>query len=308
MHMQRPLTDVVIPVHNSPDDVRRCLSSCVRSLSPGDRAIVVDDGSAPETEEVCRQIAKRNMQTVTLIRRREGSGFCRAANAGIRESTAPVIVLLNSDTVVPLGWLDRIGACFAANADIGIVGPLSNAGGWQSIPGLGAGGPPNNRIINDDATLAKIHEYCAGFSRIFDYPVIEQMNGFCLAIRRAVFDCIGLLDEDHFPMGYGEEVDFNFRAQNAGFLSAVAIDCFVYHEKTKSYTSERRKRLVAEGRAHNDRIHGIHRVKDAVAGSRENPILKAIRAQSLATFAARGWLIAAGCDERVDISARPIEN
>ena len=185
----RPATDIVIPVHNSPEDVRRCISSCVRSLGAGDRVIIVDDGSAAETEEICRRSAVDNPQVVHLIRRPEGSGFCRAANAGIRESTAPVVVLLNSDTVVVPGWLDRIAACFAANADIGIVGPLSNAGGWQSIPDFGAGGPPNNRIVNDDVTLAEIQAYCEGFSRVFDYPVMEQINGFCLG--SGPIDCSG---------------------------------------------------------------------------------------------------------------------
>ena len=94
-----------------------------------------------------------------------------------------------------------------------------------------------------------------------------------------------------------KEVDFNFRSQEAGFLSAVAIDCFVYHDKTKSYTTERRTRLIKEGRAHIDRLHGSGRVKDAVEGSRQNPILKAIRAQAAETFATRGWMIAVEKDQ-----------
>ena len=282
--------DIVIPVHNSPDDVRRCLASCISALRAGDRVIIVDDGSDAETKDICRDAALTHPEQTLLIRRPEGTGFCRAANAGIREAKEEIVVLLNSDTVVPAGGLDRIEACFESNKDIGIVGPLSNAGGWQSIPHLAKTGPKNNKVASDDATLSEIQSYCLGLRETYEYPIVEQVNGFCLAVRRKVFEEIGLLDEERFPMGYGEEVDLNFRAQDAGFLSAIAIDCFVYHDKTKSYTSERRERLVAEGRVYIDQLHGLDRVKDAVRGSRQNPILESIRASALDAFQSRGWL------------------
>ena len=136
-----------------------------------------------------------------------------------------------------------------------------------------------------------IQEFCSTFRDKYDYPIVEQVNGFCLAIRHEVFDKIGLLDEVSFPMGYGEEVDFNFRSQDAGFISAISIDCFVYHDKTKSYTSEMRKKLVAEGRKYNDRVHGECRVRDAVTGTRKNPILAEIRAEAMRVFTERGWFI-----------------
>lgn len=286
--------DIIICAHNSPEDVRRCISSTLISLSPGDRIIVVDDGSADETRELCEIFAEKNPEVLVLIRRPEGSGFCRAANAGIRSAAAPIIVLLNSDTVVPPNWLSRIRACFSANSAIGIVGPLSNAGGWQSIPEFRTGGPPNNRIISDDATLAEIQSYCEELSDAYEYPIVDQLNGFCLAIRKEVFDRIGLLDEEHFPMGYGEEVDFNLRAQDAGFLCAVAIDCFVYHEKTKSYGDDIRERLVSEGRTHIDRLHGADRVDVAVKGCQRNPILAAIRDDAQSVFVERQWLVVPG--------------
>ena len=284
-------TDIVIPIHDSPEDVRRCISSCVASLRAGDRIILVDDGSAPATENICISAAEKYPSSIVLVRHSEGRGFSRAANAGIGKTESPIVILLNSDTVVPPEWLDRIEACFASNPNIGIVGPLSNAGGWQSIPEIVFGGPKNNRIASDDVSLEKIQDFCRSFRDLYEYPVVDQINGFCIAIRREVFERIGMLDEKSFPKGYGEEVDFNFRAQDAGFISAIAIDCFVYHDKTKSYTPETRKELVAEGRARNDRVHGAFRVKEAMAGSRDNPILKAIRARAAQAFAKNGWML-----------------
>ena len=282
-------TDIIICVHNSPEDVRSCLTSVHRTLGPRDRIIVVDDGSADETRLICEKFALLDQYRIKLIRRPEGSGFCRAANAGLRESSAPCVVLLNSDTIVPPGWLDSIAACMAANWQIGIVGPLSNAGGWQSIPEYKTGGPPNNLVRDDLESIEAIHKFCRGFRPRFEYPIVEQVNGFCLAIRREVLDTIGLLDEKHFPMGYGEESDFNFRAQDAGFLSAVAIDCFVYHAKTKSYSTEDRTQYISTGRVQLDRLHGAERVRAAVRSTQGNPILAAIRKEAAELFKQNDW-------------------
>jgi GT2 family glycosyltransferase len=285
----RPPVDIVVPVHNSPEDVRLCLDAVAATMGSEDGLNVVDDGSAEETQRLCEAAAAR--PRTVLIRRAEGSGFARAVNAGLAETRAPVVVLLNSDTIVTEGWLDRLSACLQANPQIGLAGPLSNAGGWQSVPDYLTGGPPNNAIRHDPATLAAIAAWCAGFRARFPWPVVEQLNGFCLALKREVLDAVGPLDEEAFPKGYGEEIDLGFRAQDAGFLCAVAIDCFVYHAKSKSYTSEARERLIREGRAVNDRRHGAERVRGAVKGTQGNPILAAIRAEAREVFLKNGWLL-----------------
>lgn len=286
----RPRVDVVICVHNSPDDVRACLASVLPTLGAGDRLTVVDDGSADETKRLCEEVAAGAPDRVRLIRRPEGSGFCRAANAGIRASEADIVVLLNSDTIVPAGWVERIVACMARHPRIGLVGPLSNAGGWQSIPSLPDKGVVNNRVRSDGETLAAIQAFCADFGARYDAPVVELLNGFCIAIRRTVLDEVGLLDDERFPQGYGEEWDLCFRAQDAGFLCAVAIDCFVYHEKTKSYTAAQRKELSRAGRAQLDARHGVRRVRDAVRGVKAHPILASVRADAQEAFLRNGWL------------------
>jgi len=286
----RESADVIVCVHNSPDDVRRCLASATRTLGPSDRLIIVDDGSADETRLICEETARGNPDRVHLIRRPQGSGFCRAANAGLRESSAEIVVLLNSDTLVFGDWLDRIVACLSAHRQIGLAGPLSNAGGWQSIPEL-KGRPPSNPVRDDETILAAIHAHCAEFGRRFDYPIVEQLNGFCLAVKRNVLDTIGLLDEELFPMGYGEEKDFAFRAADAGFLCAVAIDCFVYHAKTKSYSTAQRDGYSRAGAENVNRRHGAARVKNAIKSTQAHPILSAVRAEAKGVFERNGWLL-----------------
>ncbi|MEM1345711.1 MAG: glycosyltransferase [Pseudomonadota bacterium] len=247
--------DVVVCVHNSPEHVGPCLASIAPTLTPADRLIVVDDGSAEEAQRLCEAAQARAPEQTQLIRRERGSGFCKAANAGLQASRAETVVVLNSDTLVLGDWLDRIDACMAANWQIGLVGPLSNAGGWQSIPELPGPHAAPGMLSAEPSVLKAVYAHCTGYAARFEYPVVEQINGFCLALRRKVIETVGLFDESNFPMGYGEENDLTFRALDAGFLCAVAIDCFVYHAKTKSYSAAQRERYNAAGQATLYRLH-----------------------------------------------------
>lgn len=285
---ERADVDVVVPVHNSPSDVLACLSSIVPTLAENDRLIIVDDGSDFETRDICQDFQAK-YRNVLLIRREKGSGFCRAANAGLRESNRDVVILMNSDTIAISGWIEMICQCMDSNRQIGLVGPLSNFGGWQSIPDFRD--PRIGASVNSGlSTLRDINNWCANLTSRFPYPLTLQLNGFCLAICRDVLDSIGFLDEVSFPMGYGEEVDFVLRAQDAGFLCAVAIDCFIFHAKTKSYKQEDRIKYVKAGREVIDRRFGARRVQCAVESTQEHPILSEIRSEAWVVFNRNGWL------------------
>lgn len=257
--------DVIVCVHNSLLDVERCLGSVKKTLRLGDKLIIVDDGSDSPTKSYCEKVrSELGSEFCLLLRREEGSGFCRAANAGLRESSAETVIILNSDTIVAGDWIERLTGCMVSNWQIGIVGPLSNAGGWQSIPELPSKTMVSNLIYEDSQTISDIHKNCAGNRDHFAFPIVEQINGFCFAISREVINVVGLFDEENFPAGYGEENDFTFRAMDAGFLCAVAIDCFVFHAKTKSYSAEARKELTLRGQSKLHALHGQQRVVDAV--------------------------------------------
>lgn len=282
--------DIVVCVHNSPEDVQLCLSTARDTLRTGDRLIIIDDGSADETRLICEEIAASAPSRVKLIRRATGSGFCKAANAGLRETTAEIVIVLNSDTIVVGDWIDRIVNCMFANWQIGIVGPLSNAGGWQSIPKLPTREAPSNIMHDDLSTISDVHTYCHGFGDRFDYPIVEQINGFCMALSRSLLDTVGMFDEERFPMGYGEENDLTFRALDAGFLCAVAIDCFVYHAKTKSYSSEAKEKYNEAGQAQLHGLYTMDRVRGSVTTTHRHVTLSAIRADAEATFSKNDWL------------------
>ncbi|RME28684.1 MAG: glycosyltransferase, partial [Deltaproteobacteria bacterium] len=171
-----------------------------------------------------------------------------------------VVVLLNSDCIVTLGWLWRLLRVFELYPKTGIVGPLSNAASYQSVPEVFEPGTTEWNLNPPSLRLDRWAELAASVLPP-RYPRLPNINGFCMAIRREVLEKIGLFDEKNFPEGYGEENDFCLRAADAGFELRVADDCFVFHAKSASFGNEERKRLAERGQAAYLRKHGRARLK-----------------------------------------------
>ncbi|TPL73974.1 glycosyltransferase [Mesorhizobium sp. B2-3-13] len=233
--------DIIICVHNALDDVRKCLESVTARTMPPYNLIIVDDGSDELTASYLREFMIG--QPGQLLRHQTALGYTRAANAGLRASTGDFTVLLNSDTIVTSFWLDRLVECAQSDDKIGIVGPLSNTASWQSVPLTMEDGDwalnslPEGMDVN---SMAMRVAECSPRA----YPKVGFLNGFCILLRRSLIEDIGYFDEVAFGDGYGEENDYCLRASGAGWLLAVAEDTYVYHAQSKSYSNERRRKLV----------------------------------------------------------------
>jgi len=229
-----PFTQVIVPVHNGGEEVRACLRALCAAATGPMQVVVVDDGSGGLTAGMLREEAARDPRLV-LHRRDANRGYTKSINEGVALTGADWVVVLNSDTLVPKGWLDRMHAAARARPGAGMVGPLSNAASWQSLPAVKR---PDGSWSTNDAIRP---EHLGRMQALIDgateraYPDVPLLNGFCTLISRAVFDRVGLYDEEAFPTGYGEETDLCLRARAAGFRLVVADDCFVFHHKSVSF-------------------------------------------------------------------------
>ena len=252
---------VVVPVYNAMAETEACLAALFENGGYAE-LIVIDDGSDAETKAMlARQHRRRPFR---LITNPQNLGYTPSVNIGVRAALGyDAVVVLNSDTVTTLGWIDGIRRAFASGEQIGIVGPLSNAASYQSIPAVktATGEFATNQlpegITPDDIALA-----VAG--REPTYPRVPVINGFCFAISTAMLKRIGLFDEEAFPVGYGEENDLCLRAAAAGYSLVVADDTYVFHAKSASFGSERRRELAKSGRAALERKHGANTMQRAV--------------------------------------------
>ena len=245
--------DVIVCVHNALSDVKNCLSSVVAHTLPPYRIIVVDDGSDEDTKNYLAEFVQE--QGGVLVRHDIAKGYTLAANAGMRVSNGEFVVLLNSDTVVSDQWLDRMVECAASDPRIGMVGPLSNTASWQSVPRIfDEDGDWSSNPLPPELTISAMARRVAMASRR-SYPRVGFLNGFCLLIRREQLTDVGLFDEETFGKGYGEENDLCIRAFLKGWQLAVADDVYVFHAQSKSYSTERRMKLV---KAADENLHRKH--------------------------------------------------
>ncbi|MBV8402380.1 MAG: glycosyltransferase, partial [Acetobacteraceae bacterium] len=212
--------DVVIPVYRGLNQTRRCINSVLADPDrvPG-RLIVIDDRSPePKLSAWLDRMAARG--AIILLRNKRNRGFVASANRGIQAAGENDIVLLNSDTEVPEGWLRRLAGQAYAEPRIGSVSPFSNNATICSYPGF-EGGP-----LALGRSVAELDAACRAVNagRAVDVPTTV---GFCMYIRRDCLRDAGPFDEQMFRRGYGEENDFCMRSASLGWRHRLACDTFV---------------------------------------------------------------------------------
>lgn len=267
--------DFGVCVHNSSNEAQACLNSLLEARRPQDGIIIIDDASDAATAALLHEFTKSH-SGIKLIRHETNQGYTQSANDVLSQTRGDWVVLINSDTVVPPNALQKLIACGEQFPFLGIVGPLSNAAGYQTVPLLSDSGGFHINQIPPDLTVADMDKLCEEISTGV-VPFVPLVNGFCYAIRRTLINQIGFFDEARFPMGYGEEDDYCLRAAAAGFLCGIATDAYVFHVKSASFTSERRKGLAAAGGKQLRRKHTVERVAAATNFMKRHPALLRMR-------------------------------
>jgi GT2 family glycosyltransferase/glycosyltransferase involved in cell wall biosynthesis len=230
-----PAIDIVVPIHNAADDLRRCVESVVAHTDGDYRLLLIDDASTDlEVRSYLRDLETKRLPQITLFANDANLGFTLTANRGI-EMTRPGsdVVLLNSDTRVTPGWLAALARCALSDSSIGTVTPFSNNAEICSLPRFCENNPwPAER---DPALMARALELAAAPT----YPELPTGVGFCLYIRRALLEAIGSFDPE-FGLGYGEENDLCMRAAATGYRNVLCDNAFVLHLGGSSFGDKRR--------------------------------------------------------------------
>jgi glycosyltransferase involved in cell wall biosynthesis/GT2 family glycosyltransferase len=214
--------DVVIPVYKGVEETKACLASVLSSSCATEFRVLAVNDCSPEKDLADHLRVLARDQKITLIENSRNLGFVRSVNAGMRASDRDV-VLLNSDTLVFDGWLDRLAACAYADERTGSVSPFSNNATICSYPEFCSDNELNPSLDRGslDAVFATVN--CG---RSVEVPTTV---GFCMYIRRACLQETGFFDAKAFGLGYGEENDFCMRSAAKGWKHKLACDVFVYH-------------------------------------------------------------------------------
>lgn len=178
---------VVVPVRDRPAQLARCLAA----LGDGPRVLVVDDGSrAPAA--VAGVVAAAGAE---LVVRAVNGGPAAARNTGLAAVRTPLVAFVDSDCVLPAGWLAGL---LPALADAAVVGPRV----------VGAGGP--GRLARYETTSGPL-DLGPRAGPVGAWTRVGYLPAAVLLCRR---DALGTgFDE---AMRVGEDVDLVWRVAAAG--------------------------------------------------------------------------------------------
>ena len=230
-------TDIIIPVYNGFDFISILFSQLKKHTNGKYKIYVIDDCSTDERVKPFLDAQKNVFDDVEIIYNAENQGFVKSVNAGLALTTNNVVIL-NSDTDIPAGWLERLMYPIWTNDSIASVTPMTNAGTVASFPLV----LQDNEIflgmdVNDiDETFKKYHPAT--------YVETPTGVGFCMAMSRKALDKTGIFDQDAFQRGYGEENDWCMRALKEGFINVISAGLFVWHKHGGSFTSEEKQKLI----------------------------------------------------------------
>ena len=220
--MTQPV-DIIIPAYRGEPETRACIESVVAARLRTPHEVVVIDDASPEPALSSWLATLASQGRITLIAHAANRGFVATANEGMALHPARDVVLLNNDTEVADGWLDRLAPHAASDARVGTVTPFSNNATICSYPQANVANalPAGETTASLDRAFARANGGHA--------EEIPTAVGFCMYITRRCIERVGVFDEARYGAGYGEEVDFCMRASRAGFRHLVAADVFVHH-------------------------------------------------------------------------------
>lgn len=225
------LLDIVIVNYNSTDHLLRCLGSIYDS-SQGIRTniFVQDNASEDGIDRVLSMFPK-----VLLTKNSSNMGFARAVNKGLRQGSAPYILLLNPDSLIQGSFFEKIFDYMEEKPEVGILGPKilnpdgSVQGSARAFPNFFTGlfgrssllsrWFPNNAITRRNVLTFELKGITP--------TEVDWVSGACIVVRRKAVEAVGLMDERFFM--YWEDADWCRRMWKKGWKVVYFLPARVVH-------------------------------------------------------------------------------
>jgi GT2 family glycosyltransferase len=224
---------IVIVSHNAREHLERCIESLIVAPPglPHDIA-VVDNASTDGAIEAVRA----RWPGINVIALEKNRGFAAANNVGIRATTGDLVLLLNSDTIVPAGAIDTLAARLAAHPSAAVAGPRLVDG--QGRPEISFGRRITPLAELRQKTIGALYE--RGVPPVVSWVeratsrerFVDWVSGACLLVHRRDAEAAGLLDERYFL--YTEDVDFCVAIRSRGRLVLFAPAATITHLRGRS--------------------------------------------------------------------------
>ncbi len=221
---------VGVNVHAEPERLRATLASLRANTPNGVEMLLLPDGPDAETDAALSSLVGFP-QSGTF----EPMGAAACFNRLAAATDADVLVLLESGSMVSPRWLDFLLAALEENGRHGLAGPSTNNSWNEQGAFPSAGGSPS-----EVARVARLAARRFG-GEVRRLAPLYSLADFCYAVRREVVEAVGPADEG-YGVGPCWEMDYNVRAERAGFRGVWACSAYVWRAP---FTARRRE---GEGR------------------------------------------------------------
>jgi len=227
---------IIIVNYNTKQLTLNCLQSVYESVTDYHfEVILIDNDSKDGSVEAIRQAYPQ----VQLIANTENTGFSKANNQGMRVSQGRYVLLLNSDTVVEPDTFDIMLRFMDEHLEVG-------ASGCKVVL---PNGSLDKACKRGFPTPSATFYYVSGLTRLYPHhphinayhrgdldenepSPIDCLVGAFMLVRREVIDQVGMLDETFFM--YGEDIDWCYRIQQAGWVNYYYPKAKITHHKRAS--------------------------------------------------------------------------
>lgn len=202
---------VIVPVYNRPDEVDELLESLANQRFRDFEVLIVEDGSSiPCKEVVGRYIDRLNVRY--FFKSNSGPGQTR--NYGAERAEGDYLVILDSDVILPEGYLEAVEKELRRSPADAFGGPDRAHDSFTDI----------QKAINYSMTSFFTTGGIRGGKKKMDkfYP-----RSFNMGVRRKVYEALGGFSK----MRFGEDIDFSIRIFKGGYICRLFPDAWVYHKR-----------------------------------------------------------------------------
>ena len=206
---------IIVPVYNRPDEVDELLDSLTRQVCNDFEVIIVEDGSANPCKQVCDKYADR-LAIKYFMKPNSGPGQSR--NYGVERASGDHVLILDSDVVVPEGYLQAVDDELRREPCQAFGGPDRAADSFT----------PTQKAISYSMTSFFTTGGIRGGKKKLDkfYP-----RSFNMGVRRDVYNELGGFSK----MRFGEDIDFSIRIFKAGCRCRLFPGAWVYHKRRTDF-------------------------------------------------------------------------
>lgn len=201
----------IIPVYNRPDEVDELLQSLTQQTLKDFEVVVVEDGSSL----TCRHIVEKYEKQLAIhyyLKTNSGPGQTR--NYGAERSQGEYLLILDSDCILPSGYLEAVEKELQLEPADAFGGPDRAHDSFTDI----------QKAINYSMTSFFTTGGIRGGKKKMDkfYP-----RSFNMGVRREVYHAL----KGFSKMRFGEDIDFSIRIFKEGYRCRLFPDAWVYHKR-----------------------------------------------------------------------------